>query len=62
MDICSVVNVRGFLVPSISENNGRILFYNTRHIFSNFVSAVFLKLLVLTGLGWPRIGTGGGRL
>jgi len=30
MNICSGVNVRGFLVPSLSKNSGRMLFYNTR--------------------------------
>jgi len=30
MNICSGVNVRGFLITSISKNSGRMLFYNTR--------------------------------
>ena len=31
-------------MPSISKNSGRTLFYHIRHIFSNFVSAVFFFL------------------
>jgi hypothetical protein len=38
-------NVRVFLVPSISKNSGRMLFYNTRQLFSNIFSAFFLNFV-----------------
>jgi hypothetical protein len=46
MNICSGVNVRGFLVPSISKNSGRMLFYNTRSIFSSLFVQFFKNVCI----------------